>query len=363
MKSLYVAFFALSALAILIVTGCGTPSASNSSFSASPAVKTAIPVKLVFTTQPGSASAGSPLAPQPVVAIQDADGNTVAGETSPVTIVITSGTGNAGAILYGPATLTPVNGKARFNALYINKVGLDYTLTATAGNLSPAISAPFKISAAEAAKLAFTVQPSGGVAGTPFTTQPEVAVLDHFGNPVANYSGSITIAITFGSTTGAALSGKTTVPVTNGVAKFNDLSIDLSYPSFILTAMSNNLESANSSSFEIKPGKEVKLEFTIQPAGARAGQPFDTQPKVAVEDAYGNVVHDTGITVTISITSGSGVAGATLTGGKTEIAEGGLGGLAVYSGLSIDRPGTGYSLTAVGGSLAPAVSQKFDVTP
>jgi hypothetical protein len=355
-------FIVLSAVAIAIVTGCGLTSTSNPAFT-SPAAKTITPVKLVFLTQPGGASAGSPLGPQPVVAVQDSDGNVVTGSIFQISIVITSGSGGSGANLYGPTTLTSVNGVAKFNALYINKAGTDYTLSATSGTLAPALSLPFKISPAEAAKLAFTVQPSGGVAGSSFPTQPEVTVLDHFGNAVANYDGSVTLAITYGSTSGAVLSGKTTAPVSNNIARFTDLSIDKSYPSFILTAMSGNLESANSVSFEIAPAKAVKLEFTIQPGGARAGRPFDTQPKVAVEDIYGNVVHDTGISVTITITAGSGSAGATISGSKTEIAEGGLGGLAVYSDLSIDRSGTDYTLTATGGNLTPAISQKFDVTP
>ena len=362
MKPLTLFFIALSALAVIISAGCGSPSASTSS-STSPAAKTALPVKLAFLTQPGAASAGSPLNSQPAVAVQDAEGNVVTGSTFQINISITSGTGGAGATLYGPTTATTVNGVARFNALYINKAGTDYTLTAVCDALMPAVSAPFKISAAEASKLAFTVQPAGGTAGSPFTIQPEAAVLDHFGNPVTNYSDPVTIAITFGSTSGAVLAGKTTVPVINGIARFTDLSIDKAYPSFTLTAMSDSLEPANSLSFEIRPAAAVKLEFTIQPGGARAGKQFDTQPKVAVEDTFGNVVHDTGISVTISITPGSGAPGAVLAGSKTEIAEGGLGGLAVYSGLSIDRPGSGYTLTAVGGNLTAAVSQNFDVTP
>jgi hypothetical protein len=360
MRSSALIFIFLSIIAIIITGGCGSPSAPVST---SPAAKTASPARLAFSTQPGSAAAGSPLNPQPVVAVQDSEGNVVTGSTFQINISITSGTGGAGATLYGPTTVTTVNGVARFNALYINKAGTDYTLTAASDNLMPVISAPFKVSAAEASRLAFTVQPSGGVAGSPFATQPEATVLDHFGNPVTNYNGSATIAITFGSTSGAVLSGKTTVPFINSVARFTDLSIDKSYPSFILTVMSDNLEPANSVSFDIRPGAAVKLEFTIQPGGARAGQPFATQPKVAVEDIFGNVVHDTGISVTISITPGSGVAGATLSGSKTEIAEGGLGGLAVYSGLSIDRSGSGYTLTAVGGNLMTAVSQSFNVAP
>ena len=210
--------------------------------------------------------------------------------------------------------------------------------------------------------MAFTVQPSGGVAGTPFTAQPEVAVLDHFGNTVTDYKGSVTMSIAYGSTSGAVLSGSTTVPVSGSVARFTDLSINKTYPSYNLIAMSDSLEPANSLSFEVTPGKAVKLEFTIQPSGAKTGTIFDTQPKVAVEDTYENVVHNTGISVTVSITPGSGTSGAVLPGIKSEIAEGGLGGLAEYSTFRSPGP-VRLLLTAVGGNLTPGVSQKFDVTP
>ena len=87
----------LLAAVIMIVPGCGTPSASVPSVSGSPAAKTITPVKLAFLTQPGGASAGSPLNYQPVVAVQDSDGNTVAGTAFQVSLAITSGSGSEGA--------------------------------------------------------------------------------------------------------------------------------------------------------------------------------------------------------------------------------------------------------------------------
>ena len=45
--------------------------------------------QLTFTTQPGTGTGGSALATQPVVAVQDAGGNTVAADTSSVTLALT----------------------------------------------------------------------------------------------------------------------------------------------------------------------------------------------------------------------------------------------------------------------------------
>ena len=55
--------------------------------------------KLAFTTQPSNSSGGASCGTQPVVTIQDACGNTVATDTSSVTLAITSGSGTAGAAL------------------------------------------------------------------------------------------------------------------------------------------------------------------------------------------------------------------------------------------------------------------------
>jgi hypothetical protein len=98
--------------------------------------------------------------------------------------------------------------------------------------------------------------------------------------------------------------------------------------------------------------------FTTQPAGAIVGAPFATQPVVAVTDPYGNVSGWTGA-VTLSITPGTGVSGATLSGTLTVNA---ISGIATFTNLSIDTVGSGYSLTATSGSLIPASSNPFNVS-
>ena len=112
---------------------------------ASTTVTVTTPSKIVFVTQPGGAQAGSPLSPQPVVQIQDANGALVPAFNGPVTISF--GTNAGAGILGGTATVTAVNGVATFTDLFVNAAGSGYTLVASANNLQSATSAPFTITA------------------------------------------------------------------------------------------------------------------------------------------------------------------------------------------------------------------------
>jgi hypothetical protein len=150
--------------------------------------------------------------------------------------------------------------------------------------------------------------------------------------------------------------------VVNGIARFTSLSIDKTNLNYTLTAVSDTLVSATSRTFNISPAAPTKLGFTIQPAGARAGKPFETQPKVAVEDRYGNVVTSSRASITLLITPGTGTAGAVLSGTKTLIAEDALGGLTEFTDLSIDLAGAGYTLTATSSGLTPGLSDTFGVS-
>jgi hypothetical protein len=263
--------------------------------------------------------------------------------------------------MFGGTRVVLMNGTVEFRGLYIDKVGSGYTLTATCSNLAPATSQPFTISPGAPAKLIFTIQPSGGVAGSPFATQPEVTVLDNGGNVVTDYAGSVTLAITYASGPHDAVVSGATTRVVNGTARFTDITIDKANPEYTLSAISDTLVSATSGTFKILPAAPTKLGFTIQPAGAKAGKPFETQPKVAVEDIYGNVVTSSRVSVTLLITPGTGTPGAILSGTKTLITEDALGGLAAFTDLSIDQAGADYTLTATSSGLTPAVSETFGV--
>src|SRR5687768_15143743 len=92
--------------------------------------------RLGFLQQPGTATAGQPLAPAVRVAVQNDLGGTVTNAAHPVTIALGSNPGSA--TLSGTTTVQAINGIATFSNLSLDKAWAGYTLTATAGNLSAA---------------------------------------------------------------------------------------------------------------------------------------------------------------------------------------------------------------------------------
>ena len=334
-------------------------------------------VKLAFTTQPpGSTVAGSEFNSPLIVAVEDAQGSLATGYKGLITLTITAGTGNSEAKLFGGTKTLPINGTAEFKSISIDKVGVGYTLTATSGNLLSATSAPLTVLPGAPAKLAFSVQPPEGQAGTPLTPYPEVIVQDLNGNIVTGYKGSVTLQaiVSYEDLSDpnqyqpnivrvpTALSGTTTVRVINGLARFTDIAGQLARPNYTLIASSDSLSSATSASFTILPGAPAKLEFTVQPSGGVMGKIFETQPKVAIEDAYGNVARSSRASITVSITPGTGSTGAVLSGANTLIADDVFGGVAEFADLSIDLAGSGYTLTATSGGMPSVKSQAFNVS-
>lgn len=106
-------------------------------------------------------------------------------------------------------------------------------------------------------------------------------------------------------------------------------------------------------------GTASKLAFTTQPAGTVSGTAFTTQPVVTVQDSGGRTVANDTSSVTLTITSGTGTAGASLT--CTTNPKAAASGVASFAGCRIDKAGTGYTLTATDGTLTAAVSNSFTV--
>jgi hypothetical protein len=103
--------------------------------------------QLAFVEQPGNAEAGSPFGTQPVVEIQDEQGNRREDDNSTqVTLAIFGDTGT-GAVLSGTLTRTAVDGLVTFTDLGIDLAGAGYVLTASAPDLAAAFSQPFDVAA------------------------------------------------------------------------------------------------------------------------------------------------------------------------------------------------------------------------
>ncbi|MBI2795350.1 MAG: Ig-like domain-containing protein [Gemmatimonadetes bacterium] len=104
-------------------------------------------------------------------------------------------------------------------------------------------------------------------------------------------------------------------------------------------------------------GVPAKLAFTTSPpASSAAGVAFATSVVVQVQDAAGNLVPTATSTVTLSI--GTNPGGGTLAGTVSLAA---VGGVATFPGLSINKSGAGYTLSAAASGLTPAGSATFNI--
>jgi hypothetical protein len=103
-----------------------------------------LPTQLAFTVQPGGGPAGIAWTTQPTVIVLDANGDIVTDSTAAISLSLTA---PAGATL--SCASNPLNasaGQASFSGCQVDQVG-DYTLTASATDLSNAVSSIFTITA------------------------------------------------------------------------------------------------------------------------------------------------------------------------------------------------------------------------
>jgi hypothetical protein len=200
--------------------------------------------------------------------------------------------------------------------------------------------------AGPAAQLAFAVQPTthglseAFAAGEVFETA--VQVQDANGN-LASSSAVVTVVVG-----GGTLRGTTSATAVNGIASFDDLSVNEAGPSYTLQASAPGIASATSVPFTVVAGAAAQIAFGTQPTDTVAGAIFSPPPDVRLQDAYGNTVFDAnGNTVFdangVMVDLLGGNPGATLRGTASCAASGGA-----FScpGLSIQEAGAGYTLVA-----------------
>ena len=297
--------------------------------------------QLVFHTTPTGGEGGSAFGTQPSVDVQDSGGNPASGA---VTLTIATGSGAPGASLNCADNTESPNssGRATFSGCKIDKAGLGYRLTATVGGTVTVTSDAFDVAVGAAAKIAFTGQPGGGAGGEAWEHQPAVSIQDAGGNLVSDASATVTLSRTSGQGSGELTCKDLAVPTQHGVARFSDCAIDRTGTGYTLDADTTSFGSTTSDSFDITTGDPAALRFSTQPSGASAGSDFTTQPVVQVVDGGGNVISGSSATIDLSLTPGTGTAGAVLSCSSQAADQG----VATFSGCSIDQAGGGYVLTA-----------------
>src|SRR5204863_346257 len=304
--------------------------------------------QLVFSVQPTNAVAGAAITPAVQVTAQDASGNTATGFTGNITVAI--GTNPSSGTLSGTKTVAAVAGVATFSGLSIDKAGTGYTLTATGAGSTT--STAFNITPATATALVFSVEPTNTVAGAAITPAVEITAQDGNGNTATGFTGNITVAIGTNPSSGT-LSGTKTLAAVAGDATFTGLSIDKAGTGYTLTA--TGAGSTTSTAFNITAGTATALVFSVEPTNTVAGAAITPAVQITAQDGNGNTA--AGFTGNITVAIGTNPSSGTLSGTKTVAA---VAGVATFSGLSIDKAGTGYTLTATG--VGSTTSTVFNIT-
>ena len=111
----------------------------------------------------------------------------------------------------------------------------------------------------------------------------------------------------------------------------------------------------------VTPGLPASvLVITSQPTDEKANVNISPAIQVAVQNSAGQTISTSSAAISVQITSATGAPGATLQGTTQQIATNGV---ALFNNLSINTPGTGYTLTFSALGLTAAVSQPFAITP
>jgi hypothetical protein len=326
----------------------GLAGATSAAFNVAPGTAN----QLAFTVQPVTTPSGTAITPAVVVIAQDALGNLVPTFNANVTMSINSGP--SGATLTGTPTVTPSAGVATFANLILDKVGT-YTLRASASGASGATSAQFDVTVGVTRQLVFTVQPGNVGAGSAITPAVVVQAQDLQGNLDPTFTGGVKITIQT-NPGGGTLFGADSVNAIAGVATFSALIIDKAGAGYALQATSTGVAPGVSSPFTVSAGVAAKLAYLVPPTNVGVGAPITPAVEVEIEDTLGNLVTTASNSVTMSI--GANPSNGILAGTLTQNAANGI---ATFSDLTINQPGSGYTLVAGSGALVGATSGPFTV--
>jgi hypothetical protein len=202
------------------------------------------------------AAAGSPVLVAPSVRISNQSGNPVAG------VSVTFSASDGGVVLPSSAVITDASGLAAPTSWTLGPHAGPQTLTAVSAGLTSVVIHANAFGGPPA-MLAMATQPSAvATSGVILDRQPVIQLQDHFGNPVA--AGSLTITVT---TSSGSLVGTTSIsadPVT-GMATFADLGI-LGSGVVTLTFSAPGIQSVTSSPITVSSGD---APTTAETTGAR----------------------------------------------------------------------------------------------
>ncbi|MCA9048411.1 MAG: hypothetical protein KDA89_06765, partial [Planctomycetaceae bacterium] len=270
-------------------------------------------------------------------------------------VTIALGNNPSGAALSGVLTVAARNGVATFSGLSLNKIGTGYTIQASAADVSIGTTRAFSVTAGTTTKLVLTTPPPGNVSagkGLGLTAK----AYDKFGNLATGFRGTVTAAVAAKPAGAQAASGTLRVTAVGGVATFSNLVLKTA-GNYTISLTTTGAPKITTDIVRVSPGVATGLTIVTQPPRTTAvGSGFGVSVKVF--DAFGNAATGfTGnITATISKNAGGGSLGGTVTVPAAN-------GVATFTGLTLNKVGTGYTLQISGTGLKSIITGAVSVTP
>ena len=304
--------------------------------------------QLAITVEPQDAVAGQSLGSIQVQLLDDSN-NLVTTSGFTVSVAIQNNPGSS--TIIGTTSQQTVNGIATFSNLALNKVDTGYTLVFTATGLSSVVSQTFNITPAAISTSQSTIAASptslagDGVASTTITA----TVRDAFGNAVPGET------VTFASTgTGNTITQPAAVTNASGVATGSMVSTHGEVKTLSYSAPAALSSVTSTVTFT---EHATQLAMVAEPATSVAGASIGSI-QVRLRDATNSNVSTSGTSITVAIQNNPGAA--TLLGTTTRTT---VNGVATFSDLSLNKMGTGYTLTFASTGLTSVTSQAFNITP
>ncbi len=229
-----------------------------------------------------------------------------AGGSSTITVTVNDGDGlpisGVHVTLSAPGSNTitqpanPTVGGVTTGTLSATVAG-SYQVTAVAGGVTLGQRPTVVVDPGAAAELVFSAQPGATAPGATITPPVKVRIRDQYGNLVKS---TTTIALSIATNPSAGtLSGTAALPAVDGVASFDDLSINKAGTGYTLQASSDGLTDAVSNAFTVAAGSTASSTVTASPASIAAGSETSAIT-VKVKDASNNPI--SGATVVLSAT-------------------------------------------------------------
>ena len=323
--------------------------------------------QLKFERQMGQEqSSGLSLSPMPTLTIRGGDTNPqiIRGSQLPVTVSLKNA---GGAVLQGATTINASAGVYVFTDLSISTAtapGQFYALEFRVpcdlrdcgqNSLLGIESQPFTVSVGSPASISMHSELVPSASGTPFLSQPCIALRDAGSNLVQGQDFAVTASLIASAHDEALQIGQNIVLVIEGFASFTDLGItNLTHGSFYQISFSSGLLEVRSAAFTGFSGPPAMIEVISSPDTSIGGSTLRPSPSFKVTDAGGTPV--TGLFQMVASLHSNPTGLAVLSDGVVPIVHG----IANFTQISIDKAGADYVLFFQSFS-ATAVSSAFDI--